>query len=196
MSYIKFDKECSICRGLGYLSKDKEIIPCDCLLIKKARDYLGPMYCDYPYSTKINWGVFKNFLSFGGFKRDTFKSIVKSFLLSSGLKIKYMSITPMEIIDVYFENKINDIFKELSKIEFLIIYFGSDTKNKLYEDYLYSVIDKRILYNLKTWIYNDLSFSDPKFIEIYSKKISNLILSNFIQVDILRDHEFIKGIRK
>jgi hypothetical protein len=190
-------KECSLCKGLGYFLKEKEIISCDCILVKKARDYLGPMYQNYPYSNKIQWDKFRNFLGFVGFNRNDFKSLVKSFLLSSGLKLKHISTTPLEIIDAYFDYKENDIFKELSRVDFLIIYFGPIYKNKWYDDCLYSILDRRILYNRKTWIHTESSFSNSNFIETYSEKVCSLITSNFLSMsDSFKEVKFNKGIKK
>jgi hypothetical protein len=177
---IKPDPKCSVCKGLGKMKFKKKETVCECILRKQAKNYLGPLYANVPYSTVIKFDVWKNiFLCFDMCSKECFRSIVKSYLLYKNMKVTHKHIMPNNIIECYFEDSFNKLLRDVSEIDFLTIFFISDPSNRLYGELIEMILDRRMLYNKITWLFFKDNYEETWFSGRYSNSLQKYLLDNF-----------------
>ena len=196
MEIIKPDSQCTLCHGSGYMIEEgNKRVSCTCLIRQRALEYLGPMYKNCAYNSKTQFDLWGDFVRIETCSRGYFKSMIKSLLLRSDISMKHKSTTPPEIMDVYFENRENNFYKDLNLIDFLIIYFCNDPTNRMYSEVIISILDKRVLYNRKTWVYCQDSSDSTEFIKKYGKSLSDFLGENFTLAGGTHNLIFDKGLK-
>ncbi len=177
---IKPEPDCLVCKGSGEMLYKGDKIVCECIIRKHAKEYLGFLYADMPYSTTIKFDKWKGmFLCFDMCSVEHFKSIVKSYLLHKNMKLTHKHLMPNYIVDDYFDDRFNKLLKELTEIDFLTIYFRSDPTNRLYGELIEIILDRRILYKKPTWLFFKENFEKDWFEIKYSKSLEEYLLKNF-----------------
>lgn len=178
-------KKCVLCGGSNYIIEGNKKTSCLCQLRKKAKKYLGPIYADLKYSSSIKFdkwvdnSVYCELCSI-----DSFKSMVKSFLLFHNMKLSHHTIFPYEVVQGYFENSRSYELDLMHEVDFLAILFRNDPPNKLYGELLKSLLDRRILYNKITWLFLAGAHDSDWFIDKYSVPFGKYIEENFLRTNI------------
>lgn len=167
----------------GYIMRDGKRMECLCVLKAKAREYLTPTYMDAKYDR----GVDPSKLEGRNILMDTvtqpyFKSLVKSFLLNTGMKYKHLTVTGYDCLQAYLTNTETHIFDWYAKIDFLILYLAFDPRCSSYGVIITSLLEKRAMNKIPTWIFANYSISSNVFLERYGDNLSMYCKRNFVQV--------------
>lgn len=192
------DDNCLICKGNGHMQFKGHKTICECIVRKKVKEYLGSLYAEMPYSSLDGLNIKNKSLCFEGCLMERFKSLVKSFLLYNQLKLTHMSVLPDDIIQYYVTNgdEAKQKFRELSEVDFLVIYFDVDPPNRLYGEMIESILKKRIMFDRFSWLYFVGKYSEFWFTDRYSNALREYLDKNFVKFTQLNKFKFNKGIRK
>ncbi len=178
-----FDPNCTLCSETpGFVASELgNMVECTCVLKNLVLSYLTPVYANSKYMSKFNpvhiegknvWAVSKS--------SETFKSMIKSYLLNTGMRLKHQTTTPFEIINCFLGSG-NDM--ERWRTDVLVILMGSDPPNKMYGTLLQNLIESRIRLGVQTLIHTKIPITSPGFVDTYSKSLSEFIRENFQRVD-------------
>lgn len=167
----------------GYIMRDGKKMECLCVLKARAREYLTSTYMDAKYDR----GVDPSVLEHRNILMDTvsqpyFKSLVKSFLLNTGMKYRHITVTAYDCLQAYLTNSETHLFDSYGKIDFLVLYLAFDPRCSSYGVITTSLLEKRAMNKLPTWIFSNYSISSGVFLEKYGDNLSSYCKKNFIQV--------------
>lgn len=192
------DKNCQVCGGSGcMLFKDRQTI-CECIIRKKVKDYLGPLYAKGPYADDLNFDENNIAICFEKCDLNKFKSLVKSFLLYHKLKVTHKSVFPQDIIQYYVTDgsEAKQNLSSLTEVDLLVVYFIQDPPNKLYGEMIEGILEKRRIFNKVTWIYSTDKIGDIWFTEKYSYSLSQYLNKYCGKFKKLNRVDFNKGVKK
>lgn len=146
--------ECDKCNDTGFIDVDGTLKECTCRIKKALLAYLPDIFSKYPVAKKFDHKpfegsdfVYKTELSkFGSFANTL---LTRKFLLNR--KFTYDIVTAYAFIEKGFDSATQNYYD--CDLLFLLIYGGY--KNKLYQDWIPSLIKDRQLNNLQTIIFID-----------------------------------------
>lgn len=193
-SYIH-KKDCPLCVDTpGFMKEsDGKLYECHCILVQRAMDYLTPRYAHAPLIAELKteniWGkYFVNLTSSVDFKSvpgvppvkispQEFKSIIKSYLINTGMKIKHNTVDAGDIIKSHFmaEKDKLSFYADIVEPDLLIIEFFTDSPNKLNFSIFHGLIKKRISERKYTWLYTHSIPGTKQFIASYSQEFSDYL---------------------
>lgn len=164
------DPDCSTCKGSGIVFEDGgEANECSCMLIKRVRQYLTPVYVDAKWKKEMKADKMEgnNYIMSG--TKAEYKAIVKSFLLNTGMKYQHCTVFGNSLFQYYFAGSTSPEWKSLcDDFPFVILYLGDDPPNKLYGQVFINFMEKRAMRKLPTWIYSSRLMKSEGFIQKYS----------------------------
>ena len=168
----------------GYIIQDGKRVECLCMLKARAQNYLTPTYVNSKYMRDFNVTplVDQNIL-LDTVSQEYYKSLVKSFLLNTGMKYKHLTVTGYDLLQAYLNNSETGLFEYYSKIDLVFIYLAFDPKCNSYGIIITSLLEKRSLYKKPTWIFSNMSINSNAFLERYGDKLSEYCKKNFIEVN-------------
>lgn len=192
------DDNCLICKGDGHMQFKGHKTICECIVRKKVKEYLGSLYAEMPYTSLENLTIKNKFVCFENCSMESFKSLVKSFLLQNQLKLTHRSVLPDDIVQYYVTDgeEAKQRFRELSEVDFLVIYFDVDPPNKLYGEMIESILKKRVMFDRFSWLYFVGNYGDIWFTERYSNRLKKYLDKDFVKFTRLHEFTFLKGIKK
>ena len=150
---IKPDNKCSICSGSGCMDFKGRKTVCECIIRRKAKQYLGPLYADIKYTSFTTFDGKNKFVYFEKDPIDRFRSLVKSYLLFHNIRLSHKSTLPYEIVQNFLTDHEIIKYGELIEVDFLVIYYISDPPNKLYGDLIQSILERRVMFDRSTWLF-------------------------------------------
>lgn len=173
--------DCDVCKQTpGIMKKDGRWIECVCILKQRAQEYLTPAYATARYIKKLNVSKLegKNILVDSD-EPSSFKALVKSFLLNTGMQYPHITCTGHEVLQRYLRNKDERGFDELSTVPLLIFYLVLDPYSKRYGDMITSILENRKLKKLSTIMYSSFPIKSKTFLDRYTSLLSGFLQDNF-----------------
>jgi len=170
-----------MCNGKGRVpGKKKGTVRCACLLRQEAIIYLTDIYANAKYIKGLNANLLKGKnLFIDQDAQRTFKAAIKSFLLNTGMKYRHMTVSAHDILTFYLGKMEGPEYRTMESIDILILYLVADPRSKSYGDIIISILEKRNLRNLPTWVFTNKLISSQQFKDAYSIKLSNFLTKNF-----------------
>lgn len=186
---ISPDKDCKICQGVGTeVSRDSSgkirRTTCSCVFQQEVIQYLTPIYatCAFIPTLKASEYEKKN-LVFQDISKDTFNSLVMSFLLNSLMKYKHLTLCAHQILIQYFQSTTTGEYSALSQIQHLILHLDGiaygDPPNKLYGSILINVLKQRAMQGYATWIHTPNGVKHSSFVDCFGGPLSEYLQKNF-----------------
>jgi len=109
---------------------------------------------------------------------DNFKSLVKSFLLLTGMKYSHNTVTGGEVCEAYFDREVG--LRAYTRPDLLILVLGRDGKSGAYRTVLPSLLTQRVdIGNKMTFIFSYTPLKSHKFSDSYGTDLVEIIDSSF-----------------
>lgn len=174
--------DCEVCKhNPGAMKKEGRWVECVCILKQRAQEYLTPAYATAKYIKKLNVSKLegKNILVDSD-EPSSFKALVKSFLLNTGMQYAHITCTGHEVLQRYLRNKDEGGYDALSEIPLLIFYLVLDPYSRRYGDMIASILENRKLRGLPTLVYSSFPIKSKTFLDRYTSLLSDFLQDNFI----------------
>lgn len=170
---------CPHCQGTGVVREAQILAECMCLRRQRVLHYLTPTYGPQiawdpqfqpePYRGKDVFIQNPDGLPIPEFQRVAY-ALVKSFLLTTGLRLSHRTLTPYEVFRRLFETTDARSLNELTgAADVLILFFGGDEPRDTYATQLPWLIRKRRERHAATWLLMALGFDDSRFKKSYKE---------------------------
>lgn len=167
-------EHCAQCRGTGHILVDGNVHECPHVLRDKAIEYLTPVYEQALYSRDLDVRPLKDksLLIVNNMKA---KTLVKSFLLNTGMIYSHKSVSAYDILQAYLTNSESRDWTALLNVDLLFIYLIQDPKNGHYGQIIGSLLHAREQQGKKSWVIarNDLNTTDS--IRMYGNEIQDTL---------------------
>lgn len=165
--------DCPCCRGSGVVREARGLLECTCLLRQRAVHYLTPRYgpgitWDADFDPKAYQGrdvIIRNpaRLSIPQFRQAAY-SAVKSFLLTTGMRLSHSTLTPYDVFRHLFKTDDTQALHELSRaLDVLVLIFEGDEPRETYATQLPWLIRKRRDEGVATWLLLAIDTTDDRF---------------------------------
>lgn len=165
---------CPDCQGTGHILIDGAVHECQHILREKAIAYLTPYYADSSYMNSLDVEQLRDKnLTF--INNAQFKTVVKSFLLGTGMVYSHRSATAYEILQAYLTNSDDREFTKMGDVDLLFIYLSQDPKNGHYGQIISSLIINRNMKGKKTWINSRNPLNSPDFVRMYGGELETTL---------------------
>lgn len=180
---IKPDPSCTACGGSGYVKPEgrPSFVKCGCVVKQEALQYLTDVYAGATFAKTLNPAplLANKLLRFEAVAQPSFKTLVKSFLLNTGMKHSHATVSAREVLDAYLTNPGEPTWRNLCRVDLLILYLVTDPKNGSYGKIMESLIEDRTRHGKSTWIYSKFPVTQPNFAESYQREFATYITENF-----------------
>ena len=172
---------CELCGGEGYVRNPEDIAQmqfCDCVLRNNALEYLGThRNANLIKSVPLDLMERRNVL-IDNTTLTVFKTFIKSFLISTGMKYSHSTFVTKDIVQAFFGDKEGTCtMQDLLTPDILCVCLGDDFNNKAYFEIFSTLVTKRMLLEKWTWIFSKHNAGSFEFKEKYSKELSAFLTS-------------------
>lgn len=180
---VRPDADCADCHGSGWITEARGRRECNCVLKQRALQYLTPTYADAKYMRNfVPTAVRGNNILIAGASQAAYKSLIKSYLLNTGMTLKHRTVTAYEVMQAYLTNSERGDFSALASVDLLILYLAHDPHNRSYANVLGSLIERRDFERKDTWIYTPHKITDSAFTHLYSDEFAKWVATKFTQM--------------
>ena len=165
---------CPKCQGTGYQPLETGgISECMCKLRERALKYLTPVYAEENYITKLNADLLKGNFILNSSQNP--KSLIKSFLLNSGMIYTHQTVSAYDIIQAYLTNSEEKLYNHYRDVGMLVVFLIRDPKNVAYGQVISSLLQSRILSKKITWIVTQNPIHSEDFKRMYGSDLSEFL---------------------
>jgi hypothetical protein len=176
------DPACPICGGLGTVEvSQRQRRDCECVIRARAIRYLTPAYAGERWIKSMKVESIE-----GGMQlliQDTtdpvFKTLVKSFLLNTGMRYDHETATGYDVIQGWIRNGETGMLSRYQTVPLLLLRLAGDYRNAAYSETLVPLLQERLQMGLRTWVFVPFGVKRDQFAQNYQAEVQRYIVENF-----------------
>ena len=139
---------------------------CPCVLKNRALNYLTPEYASALYTKTMNVARLEGKDLFM-FPSGNYKTLVKSFLLNTGMRYTHSTVSAYDIMQAYLGQAGEGVWQRLQNVDLLVLIMQLDPPNRAYTEVVGSMIQSRNRIGKRTWAVARDSYDSTSFKQAY-----------------------------